>query len=274
MQVSNPWDVIFDAGEGRVVLGVDFPATRRAEAGFPDLAARIGPSYSLLLSNPPPARSSQRAHGAAYVAPWIEGIRQDGRQVAAVLGCCVGSVYAAEIVEGISQWQQAPEVILFNPQLPSNVHISLALHREISALSSLLSDDELERTRKLATEICQSVACDITDLAVEAAEAYWEVSSVAYERVGLGDSCDDKFIAPFDSYISWLAVAAQIDPCPVWENSTAVVSSDYALLPGGACRGDDGDYLIGRSIPFEVPHIDLLRSDSVASAVLGLLASR
>jgi len=272
MSGSSSWDVICDTESSQVVLSVDFPASRREEAGFAELAARIGPGYRFLQTRPPAARSYQRLCGDAYVGPWIDGIQQDGRQVLAVLGYCIGSVYAAAIAAGISRWQPMPKVILFDPQFATNKYLGLEFRREISAISSLLSDDEIERTKKTATEISESASCHVTDAAAKMAEMYWQVSSVAYERVGLGGAYDDKLIASFDSYMSWLSVAGRIDPSPVWKRSTAIVSSNYFKLPSGESQTDDASCLIGRSIPFDVAHADLLRSDSVAQAVLDLLA--
>jgi hypothetical protein len=271
MPHSGSWDVICGANSRQVVLCVDFPAARRPDASFAELAARIGPGYRFMQTRPPVARSCQRPGGDAYVGPWIDGIRHDRHQVRAIFGYYIGSVYAAAIAGGISRWQPMPKVILFDPQFASNKHLGLEFHREISAISSLLSDDEIERTRKTATEISESPDCDVADTAAEMAGMYREVGSIAYERVGLGGAYDDKLMAPFDSYISWLSVADQIDPSPVWKNSTAIVSSNYSKLPGGESKADDVGCLIGRSIPFDVAHADLLRSDSVAQAVLDLL---
>src|ERR1017187_5746259 len=87
---------------------------RPAEAGFGGLAARIGPGFTFLQTKPPAARSGQRLSGDAYVGPWIEGISSGRRQVLAVLGYRIGSVYAAAIAEGISRGQPMPKVILFD----------------------------------------------------------------------------------------------------------------------------------------------------------------
>lgn len=272
MPDSSSWDVICGADSHQVVLCVDFPTSRRPDACFAELAARIGPGYRFLQTRPPVARSCQRPCGDAYVGPWIDGIQHDRHQVLAVFGYNIGSVYAAAIAGGISRWQPMPKVILFDPQFASNKHLGLEFDREISAISSLLSDDEVERTRKTAMKISESADCDVADTAAEMAGMYWEVGSIAYERVGLGGSAyEDKLMAPFDSYISWLSVADQIDPSPVWKNSTAIVSSNYSKLPSGESQADDVSCLIGRNISFDVAHADLLRSDSVAQAVLDLL---
>ena len=198
MPESASWDVISGPESGPVVLGIDFPADRRREAGFGELAPRIGPGYRFMQTRPPAASPCQRLAGDAYVGPWIEGIQSDRSQVLAVLGYRIGGVYAALIAEGISRWQPMPKVILFDPQLASVRHLSLEFRREISSISSLLTDEEIERTRRTEAEISGLADYDITNAAVEMARIYWELSSLAFERVGLGTGYIGKFIAPFD----------------------------------------------------------------------------
>jgi hypothetical protein len=274
MPDSSSWDVIFGADSGQIVLSVDFPATRPSAAGFPDLAARIGPGFRFLQTRPRAVSSCQRPSGDAYVGPWVSDIALHHHQVLAVLGCRIGSVYAAAIAEGISQWQPMPKVILFDPQFISNSQLSLEFRREIGAVSSLLGDDEIERATKAAAEISQSAAGDIADVAAGMVESYIEIITAAFERVGLGDARSNKFTASFESYISWLSAADQIDPRPVWKHSTVITSSAYSELPDGAYLAVDDDGGASQLVPFDVDHADLLRSDCVAQAVQQLLESR
>jgi hypothetical protein len=270
MPDSACWDVIFGSGSRQIVLIVDFPAARRREAGFCELARSVG-GYRFLQTRPPAARSCQRLAGDAYVGPWIDGIEQDRHQVLAVLGRGIGGVYAAAIAEGISRLQQMPEVILFDPQPASIEHLGLEFRRELSDLASLLNDEEIERTTRMTDEITGSAACDVADAASRMAGIYCELCSLAYERVGLGDD-DGKYITSFDSYMSWLSAAGQIDPSPIWRHSTAIVSADYAG-PGGGGAEEGDDLPIGRKISFDIAQADLLRSDSVAQALVGLLGA-
>jgi hypothetical protein len=264
------WDVISGPGPARIILAVDFPAPRRRAPAYTELAANIGPEYRFLHTKPPAARTVQRLCGQAYVAPCIEDIRQDGQQVLAVLGYCVGGVYAAAIAAGIARWQPMPKVILFDPQFVSNSYLAIEFLREIDAISSLLSDQEIEHTRKAATRISGSAVCDLADAAAEMTGIYWKLSSLAFERVGIGNTYNDRLIAPFDSYIRWLSAAREIDPVSVWKRSTAIMSSDYAE-PWAADHAMTGAGAVGRQIRFGVGHDDLLRSDSVARTVARLL---
>jgi hypothetical protein len=258
------WEVIVDADSSHLILGVGLPVTRQREAGLAEFATKIGSKYRFLLAKVPNSCPSQRVRGNSYVSNWIGGIRN--RPVAAVLGHRVGCVYAAAIAENLTRWQPIPRVILFDPQLASSGLLSHELHSEFNSISSLLSGDEIERAEKLGAEIAESD--DVASAAATAAEIYWEISSAAFERVGLGGDYCSKSFASFESYMSLIAAAAQMDPGLVWRCSTALLSSDYPDLPGRPFLTDKS------SIPFDISHIDLLRSDSVAETVLDLLELR
>jgi hypothetical protein len=265
MPNSASWDVIFGADSSQTILSVDFPACGRRQAGFAELAPKTGPGYRYLQTKPPDTRPCQKFSGAAYIHPWVESVRRDQRPVRAVLGYAVGTVYAAAIAEELSRWQEPPTIILFDPQLASIELLECELRREINSTSSILSRDEIERAGRVADEIAQSDADGVANVAAEMVENYLEVITIAFERAGLGGAYDNKSTAPFESYISWISVAAKIDPSLAWSRSTSIVSSDYIGLPVGEGRA-------GRSIPFDVGHADLLRSDSVARTVADLLA--
>jgi hypothetical protein len=267
-----PWDVILGEDAAHTVLTVDFPDQRRRQANFADLAARLGSGYRFLRSIPPAVRPCQRPSSAAYAGPWIEYIHREQRPVRAVLGYGVGCVYAAAIADGISGWQQPPKVILFDPQFASIKLLNHEFNRELIANSSLLSNEEIEHSRKIAAAIARSVTGDIGDAAVEIVEAYLEVITVPFERVGLGTPHHSALTSLFESYIAWISVAGQIDPGFAWRRSVAIVSSDHAGPPDQKPRQGGGG-LIGRWIPFQVRQADLLRCDPVARTVIGLLES-
>jgi hypothetical protein len=277
MTDPRSWDVISGASRddsGPVVLGADFPGRRRGEAGFPDLASKIGTGYRFLQTRPPAVRCQPRPADAAYVGPWLEGIKATRPHVLAVLGHRVGSVYAAAIAEGIAQWQPMPKIILFDPQLSSAELLCLEFQREISSISSLLGDDEIERDRNRVAEVALAAGPDVAGAAAEMVGSYLETVTPAFERAGLGDARDEKFTRSFESYISWLCAAGLIDPSSAWERSTGIASSAYAALPARPRPAGDGPGLVGRVIPVDVGHADLLRSEAVARAVLDLLESR
>jgi hypothetical protein len=274
MQTSNHWDVIFDSGSPHTVLGIDFSGMRRREASFTKLALRIGSGYRFLQARPVSARPGRRPSSHEYVASWVEGARQDGNPTRAVLGHCVGGIYAAVAAECISQWQLEPDLVLLDPQFASTGLLSHELHKEISATTSLMSNDEIDYARNIANEISAFESRDMVQIASYATESYLEVITPAFERAGLGDARGSKLNEHFVSYMAWLSVAAELDPSRALKKSTVIMSRDYAELPGRMLFDDDADSLPGRWIVCDVSHADLLRSDSVAKEVLGVLESR
>ncbi len=270
MPDSGVRDVILDADSDQAILSVDFPVREHREAGFVEFSEKLGSKYRFLRVQLPTPHPDEHLSGEVYVDHWINEV-WDRRPILAVFGYRIGSVYAAAIAERLARWQPPPRVILFDPQFASSKLLSRELHKEISSISSLLSDDEIERAGKLAAEIAESEHGDIATAAAMVAGIYWEFSSIAYDRAGIGDGYCSKFFAPFESYISLISMADQIDPVSVWKRSIAIMSSSYANPPDSSPLADDARDIIGHSIPFDVSHSDLLRSDSVAQAVLDLL---
>ena len=93
---------------------------------------------------------------------------------------------------------------------------------------------------------------DVATAAAMVAGIYREFSSIAFDRAGIGDAYGSN-------------------PIGVWKCSIAIVSSSYENPPDSSPLAGDARDIIGYSIPFDVSHSDLLRSDSVAQAVPDLL---
>jgi hypothetical protein len=274
MPTFNPWDVIFSSGSPYTVLGIDFSGMKRREASFMELALGIGSGYRFLQARPVTVRPERRLCGYEYIVSWVEGARQDGNLMRAVLGHCVGGIYAAVAAEFISQWQVEPDIVLLDPQVASAEFLSHELHKEISAVSALMSDDELEDARKIASEISNLKSREMVQIATYAVESYLEVITPAFERAGLGDARGSKLNGHFVSYMAWLSAAAELDPARALKKSTVIVSRDYAELPGRMFCADDAGNLATRWIVCDVSHADLLRSEFVAKEVLDVLESR
>jgi hypothetical protein len=273
MPTSRHWDVIFNAGSPHTVLGIDFSDVKRREASFAELAVRIGSGYRFLQARPVTVRPGRRPSSDEYIVSWVEDARQDRNPMRAVLGHCVGGIYAAVAAECISQWQLEPDIILLDPQSVSTEFLSHELHKEISATSSLMSDDEIEYARNIASEISDLKSRDMVQIATYAVEGYLEIITPAFERAGLGSARGSKLNEHFVSYMAWLSVAAELDPARALKKSTVIMSRDYAKLPGRMLLDDDAD-MAGRWSVCDVSHADLLRSDSVAKEVLDVLESR
>jgi hypothetical protein len=270
MSQAGSWNAISEVSSNRVILGVDFPAPGRIEGSFTDLAAKLGSGYRFLHTVPPGASPDQRITAEAYTQQWVQDIRQHGWQVLAVLGYCVGSVYAAAIVENISEWQDtAPKCILFDPVYVSARMVALEAYKIVSRFGKLLSEDEVELARKRMAELLESEPGDVADAAVACVGLYREIGSTAFGRLGLDDFRRNEMTQLFESYMSWASVAAQIDPTRAWKHSTVILSADYA---NEANRGEGENTfndMFASEIFLDVAHGDLLRSDCAAKAVLG-----
>jgi hypothetical protein len=273
MAISSHWDVIFSAGSPQTVLGIDFPGKECREPSFTELASRIGSGYRFLQARPVAVRPGHRPSGYEYIVSWAESARQDGNPMRAVLGHCVGGIYAMIVAECISRWKPMPYIILFDPQYASTEFLGHELRKEIAATSSLMSNDEIECAKKIASEISELKSRDVVQIATYAVESYLEIITPAFARAGLGDARGSELNDHFVWYMAWLSAAAELDPSRTLKESIVITSRDYAGLPGRMLFAD-ADRLAGRWIACDVSHADLLRSDSVAKEVLDLLESR
>ncbi|HEY1625113.1 MAG TPA: hypothetical protein VGG16_15075 [Streptosporangiaceae bacterium] len=274
MPASSQRNVIFNNVSAQTVLGIDFADRKRREASFAELATRIGSGYRFLQTRPVTVPQGQWPSSEEYILSWVEDARRDGNPMRAVLGHCVGSVYAAAVAERISQWQPEPDVILFDPQLASLKSLGDELRKEISANSSLMSDDEIERAREITNRISYLDPSGVARIAAHAVESYLEVITPAFERAGLGTVRGSKLYEYFVSYMAWLSVAAELDPSRALKKSIVIMSHDYAKLPNRMLPDDYAGNSAVRWIACDVSHAELLRSDSVAKEVLDLLESR
>jgi hypothetical protein len=271
MSQAGSWNEISEADSNRVILAVDFPAPGRVEGNFADLAAKLGPGYRFLSTVPPPGASpEQRITAEAYTRQWIQDIRRHGWQVVAVLGYCVGSVYAAAIVESISEWQDtAPKSMLFDPTWVTASMVPLEARKIISKFGALLSEDEVELARNRTEELLESESGDVADAAIACVGLYREIGSTLFGRLGLDSVRRDEIIRLFESYMSWASVAGQIDPRRVWKCSTAILSAEYANEASSAGGANTSNGIFANEIILDVSHSDLLGSDYAAKAVLG-----
>lgn len=268
MPTASSWDVISGTDSDRVILGVDFPAAGRDEAGFAELAAGLGKGYRFLQTIPPRVSPDRRVVGDAYTEPWIEQARQAQWQVVAVIGYCVGSMYAAPIADRIAEWQQpGPKVILLDP-LPADVRLlAMEMHKIIGRLAPLLSADEVENAKHATEELVEAEPRDITGRAIALVDLYRKLGSVVFGRLGLDDRRREEMIQLFASYMSWISGAAAVDPTAAWNRGTAIMSAEYVKQTTKDVSAEAGDGLIGNTMIFDVAHRDLLRSDCTIKAV-------
>jgi hypothetical protein len=277
MPDATSWNVVSTGKSNRVILGVDFPAAGRAEGSFTELAARLGSEFGFLQTAAPPFSPDQRISGDAYTQRWIDDARQSGWQVAAVLGYCLGSVYTAPIAESISGWQDfPPKTILFDPLQADIRLLGLETRKVIARFGPLLSKDEVELAEKRIAEIVTpepGVPADLADVAVALVGLYRDIGIPAFDRLGLNDSRKGEMTRLFESYMSWMSVAAQIDPMRSWRQSTAIMSAEYVRQSDGEASANVWDSIFGEKIALDIAHADLLRSESTVQVILGQVAA-
>jgi hypothetical protein len=270
---GSSWSIVSTAESNRIILAVDFPAAGRNEAGFDDLTSKMGSAwsgYGVRQTVPPPVRLSERPAGDFYTEHWMQGGEWEKYEVVAVLGYCVGSVYAAEIAQRLTRWQSTePEVILFDPQLTDSQLLAAEMHKMIGMAGPVFTADEAGQARKRATEIVETHAGGLFDAALEIVDLYREMATIAFRRIGLNDARRDEVVQLFESYMTWLAAAAQVDPSEVWKRATAITSADYAILESrGETTVTDAVKVVGRRFPIEIGHADLMRSDPAIQVLL------
>jgi hypothetical protein len=187
----------------------------------------------------------------------------------AVLGYCIGATYAAPIAEIASRSQQAePTVILFDP-LRADVRLLVAeMYKILGRFGPLFSGEEKEQIKARVTERVESASGDVAGTAIALSGLFREISSTGCDRMGLAADRRDEMIALFDSYMSYLSVAAQIDPSRTWRHSVAITSTDYVMGTDQDPSASAARRLIGQEIPLDVTHSDLLRSDSTVKVLL------
>ncbi|MER7674738.1 hypothetical protein ABTY61_40630 [Kitasatospora sp. NPDC096128] len=273
MPNENAWSVITAPTSKSLILGVDFPAAGRREAGFEDLAAKMGPAWAghgFLQTTPPPVRLADRPAGDYYTDFWLRDGDWDAYEVVAVLGYCVGGVYAGEIAERLGQRQgKAPKVILFDPQVTDLQLLESEIHKMIGLAGPVFTADEAEHARKRAAEIVGVPSIGLLDAAVEIVGLYREMAAIAFQRIGLAEARRDEVVRLFESYMTWLSAASQIDPSRAWGDSLSVTSSDYAELErSGAATVVNATKSLGRRIELEIGHVDLLRDPSAVRTLL------
>lgn len=198
------WEHIYGTDSRRLVLILDIPAMRHCD--FTLLTTGAEPGCTLLRAKLPPADWA-----GSHLGFWLDGIPSGTREVLTVIGYRIGGVYAAAIASDISKVQVAPRLVVLEPQAVTAQLLVDEFKREIATISSLLSDDELERAKTIADEISSTGPSDIARVGAEICRHYRELSVVAFERVGLGGTYDNNAITSFEPCIACICEAAIFD---------------------------------------------------------------
>ncbi|MCX4760223.1 hypothetical protein OG562_04360 [Streptomyces sp. NBC_01275] len=258
---SPGWKVL-DEGDGEgVVLAVDFAASGRPESTFTELAGLLDPRLPMWETRQPAPDDARLFHGEDFVAHWAQAVRTAGRPVRAVLGYCVGGLYAARLAQHVSTWQDtAPLVLLLDPEPPTVPGMTADFRAAISRLSSVLTAQETD----LAAAAAEEAAHDFTafpDLGAGLVKIFDDIARAAFDRAGLPAELADELSTAYGAFVSYIAAASAFDPAPLWTTATAVTST-------GA---DPHARHAGHRLRVDVAHDDILRSTLTADLVSGLL---
>ncbi len=261
MDELNSWKVLNAGSRDELVLAVDYASTGRRESGFPDLVPNLDPSHPVWETVQPPLGAEKGMSAQDYLDRWVGEVRRAGRPVKAVLGYCVGGVFAAGIAAEIARWQDRPPlVVVFDPSVPISSNLQLDFDNVLSHYGGILGAEQVRYAQDAARR-AYAENDDFRWLGARYAEIFREVVGDAFEREGLEREHADELADTFLSFVAYLVAALPIDPRPVWADGIAISSSDPT----------ENSKLLGSEIRVEVDHVDVLRSTDVAEAVSTLL---
>ncbi|MCX4750325.1 hypothetical protein OG455_33270 [Kitasatospora sp. NBC_01287] len=263
MASSSSWDILNDTGEGDLVLAVDYSVNGRREAGFRDLSANLGAGVSIWETLAPPVGEEEGLNGDAYLARWLDEVRDSGRRVTAVLGYCASSAFASAIADGIAGWQvQGPKPVLFDPT-PSTAWTILhfGFFKVIESLTASLSEVDVVEAQKAGWEAAARNGEDLEAFRTEIVAIYRSLGDKAFEKLGLNAELGEQLVAWFRGYVSYLIAAAEFTGKFDLSATTVICSSALEESPGEVLAEHR----------FDVDHSDLLRDVEVAKAVAEIL---
>jgi hypothetical protein len=252
-RVRNPGD--------DVVLGVDFAATGRPDAGFGTLMELTGTDHALWETVTPGPGQEEGMTGSAYLDRWTGELRASGVDVRAVLGYCGSSGFALAIAQQVGAWQAQPQVILFDPTAVTGRSVLQDdFYQVVDALAEVLGPAEVENARR-AGEAAEREHAGLAELSDEFVRIYAEASHMAFGRLGLPPDRVEELVAWFRSYLNFLTAASTMTVDPQPEAVTVIRSSELSdsLVPAS------------HELRFDVDHAALLGRAEVAQAVAELI---
>jgi hypothetical protein len=261
--VDHPsWSILGDEKSSGVVLTVDFPTTGRVQASFRELVPLVASEQEFWESTPPQRDALPGMTGADYADRWAQDAIDSTREIRAVLGYCVGSVFAAEVAERIAAHQgSAPRVILFDPETPTTYGLLNDFSNGITGMQLFLTPEEAEAYIREGHAYQQAHADEYATFSSGIKEIFNRAAGHLAERLGVDEYLQDELKETFASFVNYLSAAHELDPRAAWGSALAIGSDQ----PSGGSR------YVGSLVSFDVPHIDLLRTGDVAAKVRELV---
>lgn len=270
------WRTLHESGGDTLILTVDFAATGRTQAGFPELVAAWRPEHTVLAAQPP-ADAAGRRHDddgavpgasayASYTELLIAELPGTAPQVTAVLGYCAGAVYAADLADSLARRQRhAPRLVVLDPELPSAKGLYEDYERSGAALAGLLEPEDFQEFQAAGRRAQDAHPDDdLARVGPALAAAYTRAVHTAAERLDLDDDIRDELAGSFIAYVHYLTAASRHTPdpaLPLWAAHATAITSTAPEHP------------VAREIRIAATRDDLLRSADTVRALTGLLAA-
>ncbi|WP_327253847.1 hypothetical protein [Streptomyces sp. NBC_01244] len=261
---TGSWQRISEGDPEKTVLAVDFDSTARPEAGFRRFAPLLPPGRDLWLTSQPDAAETEVLDAEAYLGWWRELPGSAHGHVEAVLGYCVGGVFAAALADHIERQQGSrPALLLFDPEPVDSLSLYRDFKKAVDAMS-LLSEEERGSRIAEALTVCEMTRDDFRSGALAIVKLYEGAAGLAFDRLGLDEETAGDLMGMFRSYVSYLNGAQALDPAAGWAKALALTSATSS--PGAPLALRERSFPLGTG--------ELLNNQDVADAVHGILKER
>lgn len=269
----NGWRIHREGHSGDLVLAVDFPVGGRGEAGFGEFAPLLPGSFAL-WETLPLCETEGEVSGRAEIERWLPEVQRSGHNVVAILSYCAGAAFVDELADGIAQWQvHAPELILFDPEVPVPQTLHVQFLRGIARFAPLFTEAENAEHLKQAEAAMAQCQGDIAVLLDIALADFHRVAEIGFPRAGIDLKYGREMTNAFDYFTRYLVGGAQLKTDWYWPTATAITSrtpTSGLNQVGPDHRGQ----VVGRELRVDVDHANLLADPGVAALVGSLLTQR
>ncbi|MFF3441521.1 hypothetical protein [Streptosporangium sp. NPDC002721] len=271
MNLVTNWTTLKESDSADLVLCVDFTGTGRAEAGFSTLVARMDLDATFWHVDPPGLAPGSGVDGPGYLGSWLPPIMAGGRNVTAVLGYCVGAVYAGELATRLAEVQErAPALVVFDPEPITLENIYFQFGKVFDILSSILTPEDVVATQEAMDRLIGQEGVTVGRYADHLYGTFSQIAHNAFERAGLDMEYAEEMLGTFSAFLSYMSLADQFDPWGNWRKAVAV-SSSTPHNGLNRLRDTAPGPLVAEELRFEETHAELFRSDEIARAVTKVL---
>lgn len=229
---ARPWRRISEGDGQGIILAVDFDSTARQEAGFAKFARLLDPGQEIWLTAQPEAAERELLSADDYLRWWRERPAGDRGPVRAVVGYCVGCVFAGALAAEIAREQRTgPGLLLIDPE-PVDMHSPYRDFTKAIGAMFALSGPEGAGYVSAALTACDDAGDDFGAAGAAVIKLYEAAAGTAFSRLGLDEEIYEDLAGLYRSYMSYLHAAYQLDPSRTWAGALALTSARSS--PGAA----------------------------------------